>query len=224
MISAIITGAGSSSRFGSNKLLKDLGGKPLIIRTIENFMACDLDEIILTSKREDLATYLNLIDDLGPPMPIHVVVGGDTRVESLMNGLIKSKGDLIITHDGARPLTRPSLIKRTIDEARRTGAVMTALNPTATVKVSGDDMKILRSLPRDETWIAQTPQGFSRKILEKALDQAIAKKYFVPTDDSELVSVLTGTAVSIVEGDPENIKVTFPIDLKVARMMLEEER
>lgn len=212
MRSLVITAAGNSTRFGENKLLLELGGKPIIFRTVEQFSKCkEIDEIIVATRLQDIPYYQELLKDF----PVKVVEGGKERIESLYNGARASKGDIIVSHDGARPLTPLWLIQNLIQAAETYGAAMTAVPPTATIKYADEDLLIQRSLPRATTWIAQTPQGFRRDILLKSLETAIREKYFVATDDSEIVA-MQGYPVKIVPGDHVNMKVTVRSDLAIA--------
>jgi 2-C-methyl-D-erythritol 4-phosphate cytidylyltransferase len=220
MISALITAAGSSSRYGKNKMLESIQGKPLLIRTLERFLACgEIEEIIVTARNSDKKTYEELTGTLDI---VKIVTGGKQRIESLLNALNASSGDILITHDGARPLVTPGLIEELISWVKKTGAAMTAVNPTATVKLTDNQsMKIVGTLPRAKTWIAQTPQGYNRNILKQALEKAVREKYFVPTDDSEIVSRMTSHDIVVVPGDHSNIKVTHRSDIVIANELFE---
>lgn len=212
MRSLVITAAGNSTRFGENKLFLELGGKPIIYRTVEQFAKCqEIEEIIVVTKIQDIPHCQELLQNF----PVKIVEGGAERIQSLYNGVLAAKGDVIITHDGARPLTPLWLIQNLIQAVHLHGAAMTAVPPTATIKHAGEDLMIQRSLPRTTTWIAQTPQGFRRNILLPALEAAIREEYFVATDDSEIVA-MQGFSVKIVPGDYVNIKVTVRSDLAVA--------
>jgi 2-C-methyl-D-erythritol 4-phosphate cytidylyltransferase len=221
MISALITAAGSSTRYGKNKMLEPVQGKPLLIRTLERFLACgEIEEIIVTARSSDKKTYEELTRALDI---VKIVTGGKQRIESLLNALNASSGDILITHDGARPLVTPDLIEELIAWVKKTGAAMTAINPTATVKITDNQsMKITGTLPRAKTWIAQTPQGYNREILRQAMEKAVREKYFVPTDDSEIVSRMTSHDIVVVPGDHSNIKVTHRSDIAIANELFEE--
>ena len=221
MISALITAAGSSTRYGKNKMLEPVQGKPLLIRTLEGFLACaEIEEIIVTARGSDKERYKDLTRKFDI---VKIVGGGKHRIESLLNALYASSGDILITHDGARPLVKPGLIKELISCVKTTGAAMTAVNPTATVKITDHpSMLITGTLPRIKTWIAQTPQGYHRDILKQAMEQAVAEKYFVPTDDSEIVAKMTSHDIMIVPGDHSNIKVTYRSDIVIANELFEE--
>ncbi len=220
MISALITAAGSSTRFGKNKMLAPICGRPLLLRTVQRFLACEeIEEIVVTARAADQPGYETLLADF--PI-VRVVRGGQERVESLLNAIRASRGDILITHDGARPLVTPGLIKKLVTCVRKTGAAMTAVNPTATVKLTrGDSMLIADTLPRANTWIAQTPQGFEREIILRAAEKAVRQRYFVPTDDSEIVAAMTAHPVTIVPGDHANIKVTYRPDIAVANQLFQ---
>jgi 2-C-methyl-D-erythritol 4-phosphate cytidylyltransferase len=220
MISALITAAGSSSRYGKNKMLESIQGKPLLIRTLERFLACgEIEEIIVTARNSDKKTYEELTGTLDI---VKIVTGGKQRIESLLNALNASSGDILITHDGARPLVTPGLIEELISWVKKTGAAMTAVNPTATVKLTDNQsMKIVGTLPRAKTWIAQTPQGYNRNILKQAMEKAVREKYFVPTDDSEIVARMTSHDIVVVPGDHSNIKVTHRSDIVIANELFE---
>lgn len=214
MRSVVITAAGNSTRFGENKLLLEIAGKPVIVRAVEQFAKCrQIDEIIIATRKEDLQIYQELFKTCD--FEVKIVEGGRERIESIYNGAKASKGDIILTHDGARPLTPVWLIDNLIQAVNEYGAAMTAVPPVATIKYAEDDLIIRRSLPRATTWIAQTPQGFRRDILLNSLESAISKKYFVATDDSEIIA-MHGYQVKIVPGDHVNIKVTVKSDLVIA--------
>jgi 2-C-methyl-D-erythritol 4-phosphate cytidylyltransferase len=214
MLSVVIAAAGNSTRFGDNKLLADIAGKPMIIRTVEQFAKCsEVDEIIIVTRGQDIAPYQELFRS--DTLTVKIVEGGKERIESIYNGVKASKGKIILTHDGARPLTPVWLIENLIKAAQEHGAAMTAVPPTSTIKYAEEDLIIQRSLPRNTTWIAQTPQGFRRDILLSALESAIREKYFVATDDSEIIAMY-GHKVKIVAGDYVNMKVTVTSDLVIA--------
>lgn len=220
MISAVITAAGSSERFGGDKLLALLAGKPVLIRTLMQFRKSNkIDEIVVAVKRKDMESYKKIIRKAG--LKVKMVKGGPERVISAYNVAKAAKGDIVITHDGNRPLTPVWLIDKLIEETIKYGAAMTAIPPTATIKYA-EDFIIKESLSRSKTWIAQTPQGFKRALILSAYEKAIKEKFFVKTDDSELVTRL-GEKVRIVPGHPENIKITFLSDLIIAEKLFKND-
>lgn len=221
-VSAIITAAGNGTRIGTHKILMPINGKPVLWHTLSRFKKSHfIDEIVVVAKKEDIRAFEKIAQDL--KISIKIALGGKERIESLLNGIKVSTGTIIITHDGCRPFTPVSLIDEVVQKTKQYGAVMTAINPTATVKV-GNKGHIEYSLPRKETWIAQTPQGFTRSLILSSIENAVKIKYFVPTDDSELVAKFTREKIYIVLGDDINIKITYPKDTYIAEKILEVQK
>lgn len=215
-VSAIITAAGDGSRFGRNKMLAQLAGEPILIRTIRQFQKSKkVDEIIVAAKKKDIKKYEALIKEAG--LKAKVVEGGPERVISAYNGVKVAQGEFVIIHDGVRPLVPVWLIDKLIEATIKYGAAMVAIPATTCVKFV-ENLAVKKSLPRSKTWLGQTPQGFKRKLIIQAYKKTIKEKYFFPSDDCELVMRL-GKKVKIVPGTPTNIKVTFPSDLKVAEQL-----
>lgn len=216
-ISIVIAAAGNSSRFGGNKMIALINEKPVLFYTLRQFQQVKaINEIIVVANNKNIAEYRKIIEKFG--FSAKITLGGSERIISVYNGVKASKGEYIITHDGNRPLTPVWLINKLIEKTIKDKAVMTAILPTATVKYS-DGFIIKKSLARSKTWIAQTPQGFKREIILQALEKAIGDKYFIPTDDSELVTRL-GKRVFIVPGDEINVKITYPKDLLLVKQLL----
>lgn len=219
IISIIITAAGNGTRMGTHKILMPINGNPVLWHTLSRFKKAQaVDEIVVVAKKEDIATFKKIAANL--KVKIKITLGGKERIQSLLNGIKASTGKIIITHDGCRPFTPVKLINGLIQKTKLYGAAMTAINPTATVKY-GEKEYIEKSFSRKNTWIAQTPQGFKRDIILKAVKTAVKNGYFVPTDDSELVIKYTGVKVYIVPGDDINIKITYPKDIYIAEKILE---
>lgn len=218
---AVIVAAGNASRMeGIDKVMAPLDGEPMIKRTVRAFQNCEgIKEIVIVT-REDL---LQKVADLcaGFSKVNAVVVGGKDRAESVNNGLnaLSSKVKLAAVHDGARPLITNAVIDRTIRAAHTYGAAAPAIPVKDTIKVVSGG--IVASTPDRSTLKAiQTPQIFDFDLLRGALKKAAQEKAPI-TDDCSAVE-LTGFRVKIVEGDERNIKVTTPMDLKIAEFLLEE--
>jgi len=216
VISVIITCAGNHSRFGKNKLLADLDGKPIFIRTLLQFSKVKkIDEIIVPVREEYKNKFKKLIE--AEKIKVKLIKGGEERYISAYNGVRISKGKYILIHDGARPLVPVKLIKKIIKEVKQHQAVISAVRPSTCVK-KGNGFYVENCLARSESWLGQTPQAFSREIILKAYKKAIQDKNFNGLDDCELVSSL-GVKVKIINGDKANIKITFPEDLIIARSL-----
>jgi len=218
-VSAIIVAAGRGERFGSPKQLSLLKGKTVLDWSLEKFESHEaVDEIVLVLKEEQEKEKI-----LGHYKKILAVVkGGKERQDSVLNGfkmIDPEKTGIVLVHDGVRPLVSIALISRIIEAAFKKGAAIPALPLEDTVKeVTGKE--ILRTLERQELCRVQTPQGFSYSLLKKALNKAQEEGYY-GTDEASLVE-RTGEKVYVVPGDPVNIKITVPEDLKVAEAFLDD--
>jgi 2-C-methyl-D-erythritol 4-phosphate cytidylyltransferase len=215
-VSVILTCAGNGCRFGHNKLMKSLGGKPVFIRTVEQFYrARGIDEIIIAVRKDEIKKYQKWLNK--EKLPAKLVIGGEQRYISAHHGVKQSKGKNIIVHDGDRPLISIKLIEKLVKEVEKFPAVIPAVaSHTSIKKIKGSFVN--ECLPRAETWLAQTPQAFNKNILLKAYKKAIREKEAVSTDDCELVSRL-GVKIKMIEGEHENIKITIPSDLIIVRQL-----
>ena len=218
---AVIVAAGNASRMGGiDKVMAQLKGEPMIVRTVRTFQNCDAISEIVIVTREDLITA---ISDLckGMEKVKAVVVGGKSRQESVQRGLnaLSNKIKLAAIHDGARPLISWQVIDRTVRAANTYGAAAPAIPVKDTIKVV--EGRAVKYTPDRATLFAvQTPQVFDFDLLRGALKKAEVDGAQV-TDDCSAVELM-GMTVKIVEGDERNIKVTTPMDLKIAEMLLEE--
>lgn len=216
---AVIVAAGTASRMGGiDKVMANLGGKPMICRTVEAFAKNkEIDEIVVVTRQDLISQVQSLCSQFHKVKA--VVVGGNNRVESVQAGLSALSAGIALAaiHDGARPLISESVIVRTIQAAREMGAAAPGVAVKDTIKVSCDGM--IASTPKRDTLRAvQTPQIFTRELLEKALQHSVSAEI---TDDCSAVEQL-GHPVKLVDGDERNIKITTPMDLKIAEMLLEE--
>ena len=218
---AVIVAAGSASRMGGiDKVMAPLGGEPVILRTVRAFQETDAIREIVIVTREDL---IMPVSDLcaGLDKVKAVVVGGGSRQESVWLGLnALSKGmELAAIQDGARPLVTPALIDRTVRAAHSYGAAAPAIPVKDTIKV--EKSGLIESTPDRSTLRAvQTPQVFDFDLLRGALQKARNDGAEV-TDDCSAVERL-GMRIRLVEGEERNLKVTTPLDLKIAELLLEE--
>jgi 2-C-methyl-D-erythritol 4-phosphate cytidylyltransferase len=150
---------------------------------------------------------------------IEIVTGGAQRQDSVYNGLLRlpSECEWVLIHDGVRPFASPGLITAAWQGARKTGASIVAVPATDTVKRAREET-VLETIPRDQIWLVQTPQVFSREIIMAAYGKAMEAGW-TGTDDASFVERL-GVPVSIVHGERSNVKVTTPEDLKWAEWFL----
>ena len=229
---AIIVAGGSGMRFGASvpKQFLELGGKPILMRTIATFDKALSDkrdgffdvnsahEIIVTLPADQMGLWRDLCNRHGFTIPHRVVAGGETRWHSVKNAL-DSLGsaddiDVIAVHDGVRPLASKKLICRTLEAALSTGAAIpvVALNDSVR-QVMGDSS---HALDRSSLRAVQTPQAFDARLLLDAYSQPYQPRF---TDDASVVEQLNRT-VTLVEGEPNNLKVTRPMDLALAEYLL----
>ena len=217
----VIVAAGTASRMGGiDKVMAPLGGEPMIARTVRTFQNCDAISEIVIVTREDLILPMTALTREMPKVKA-VVVGGKSRQESVSLGLnaLSNNVKLAAIQDGARPLITWEVIDRTVRAANTYGAAAPAIPVKDTIKVV--EGRIVKSTPDRSTLFAvQTPQVFDFDLLRAALKKAEAEGAAV-TDDCSAVELM-GMSVKIVEGDERNIKVTTPMDLKIAELLLEE--
>ena len=219
---AVIVAAGSASRMGGiDKVMAPLGGEPMVVRTVRQFQNCDAIREIVIVTRADL---LIPISDLchGFDKVKAVVVGGNSRDESVWQGLnaLSDQVKLVAVQDGARPFADWQLIDRVVRCANSYGAAAPAISVKDTIKIVKGG--IVASTPnRSELQAVQTPQVFDFDLLRGALQKAKADGAAI-TDDCSAVERL-GMSVRIVAGDEKNIKITTPLDLKIAELLLEEQ-
>ena len=218
---AVIVAAGSATRMGGiDKVMADLGGEPMIVRTVRAFQNCEAIASIVIVTREDL---IRPISDLCRDMKkvAAVVAGGKSRQESVHLGLnaLPKGTKLAAVHDGARPLVSWQVIDRVVRAANTYGAAAPASPVKDTIKVVQG--RLVKETPdRSSLMAVQTPQVFDFDLLRGALRKAEEDGAQV-TDDCSAVE-RTGMRIKIVEGDERNLKVTTPMDLKIAELLLEE--
>ncbi len=211
-ISLIVTAAGKGTRFSdaTNKLLLDCEGVPLIIRTLRRLLV-DFSpyEIILTVHRSDLDDMARLMEAYGFSQQILLVVGGETRRESVERGFHALKlCDVVMIHDGARPFISAAVMTRLREAASVSVAVVPGIEIVDTVKRVDDNDTVIETIPRSELRRIQTPQLFPYTQLKRAYEQHLAPD----ATDEAMVMEAMGVPVKVVVGDPQNRKITVPED------------
>ena len=219
---AVIVAAGTASRMGGiDKVMAPLGGEPVILRTVRAFQECDvIREIVIVTRPDLIDPIMNLCQ--GCDKVLAVVCGGSSRPESVENGLsaLSDKVKLVAIQDGARPLVTWQVIDRTVRAAHTYGAAAPAVPVKDTIKEVRGGI-VAKTPDRSALRAVQTPQVFDKALLQGALKKA-AEKNIPITDDCSAVELL-GASVRLVEGDERNLKITTPMDLKIAELLLEEE-
>jgi 2-C-methyl-D-erythritol 4-phosphate cytidylyltransferase len=185
-----------------------VGGKPLYAWSLAALRAApSIDEIVIAAPAGFEA-----------PDGVVAVEGGAERSHSVRNALRASGGDPVLVQDAARPLVTPDLVERCLAALGDGDAVVAAARVSDTIKEAGEGGVVTRTLNRSRLWAVQTPQVFRRAALEAALNQP-DEVLAAATDDASLVEA-AGGRVRVVEAPPDNLKVTTPIDLRVAELLL----
>ncbi len=221
--SAVVVAAGSSTRMGFDKVLTDVGGEPALIRCLRAFQAApSVDEIVVVVREDALGEAARLVKEAGLTKVTKVIRGGETRTRSARLGTleVQRKAKLIAIHDGARPFVTVEVIEDAIAQAAVCGAAAPALPVKDTVKRVGEDGLVCETPDRSTLWAVQTPQVFDGDLIRAALQKALDDGAEL-TDDCAAVERL-GMKVTLIPGDERNIKLTTPVDLAVARTLMEE--
>jgi 2-C-methyl-D-erythritol 4-phosphate cytidylyltransferase len=220
---AIIAAAGWGKRFSQckRKQFQPLGGKPVIVHSIERFEESpSVGEIVLVVS-EDSIEYCReeIVNKFRFKKITKIISGGEERQHSVKRGLslISNETDIVIVHDGVRPFVTVDLIEEAIKAALKSGGAIVAMPAKDTVKESSEGY-IQRTLPRESLWLAQTPQAFRYDILKRAYKMS-EEDGFLGTDESSLVERL-GIRVKLIQGPRMNVKITTEEDLLLAELAL----
>lgn len=209
-----------------NKTFLELEGKPVLWHTVSRLTQVPtISEIVLLVNASDLPHlerhWKTALLELGVD---RILVGGARRQDTVFEGVRNCRAgvdDLVLIHDAVRPFVRVHVVEQVIERAAETGAAIAAIPADSTVKEC-DGERILRTIPRERLWLAQTPQVFRKKLLAQALEYAQREGIGV-TDDAQLLELL-GQRVEVVPGNRANIKITTPDDLELARAMIAGQR
>ena len=218
---AVIVAAGNASRMrGTDKIMAPLNGEPVICHTVRAFQECSFVQHIVIVTRDDLLDAISKICvQQGFTKVSKVISGGSDRTESVLNGLscVPEKTTLVAVHDGARPLVTQKVIDAAVSKAIQTGAAAPAVPVKDTVKIASGSI-VLDTPDRSSLFAVQTPQVFDYDLLRGALNYARDNDISV-TDDCSAVEHI-GMRIHLVEGGEDNIKITTPLDLDIAAMIL----
>lgn len=219
----IIPAAGSGTRLGSEvpKAFVEVSGKPILQRSIECFLGIEgLRQIIIPTAKDYIDRCKELCSDLESEyISFEVIEGGSERQYSIWNALkiLHNSIELVAVHDAARPFLRQDYILRCFEVANEAGAAVLGVPVKDTIKRTDEVGSVEETPNRKYLWQAQTPQVFRKDLILEAYKSASANCY-LGTDDSSLVERI-GAKVKMIEGDSENLKITYPLDLKVAELI-----
>ncbi len=217
---AIIVAGGKGLRMGGElpKQFIPVEGRPVLMRTLDTFHTCDPSiEIILVLPCDHQPYWQELCREYQFAVPHRIADGGATRFHSVQNGLslVDAPESLVAVHDGVRPFVSHEVISRCYAEAEAHGAVVPVIPVVETVRqLVGEGSA---TVDRDAYRLVQTPQTFRATLLRRAYEQPYTDAF---TDDASVVEAL-GSAVSLVDGNRENIKLTTPFDLIVAKALVD---
>ena len=222
---ALIVAGGTGSRMGTDipKQYQALAGKPILMHTLAQFTKSASNPQLIVVIHKDMRDYwLSLCEKHNFTIPHAVVDGGNTRFQSVKNGLQhimdqdQAAESLIAIHDAARPLINPVLIDQSYAEASSNGACIVAMASSNSIRMG--DRHQNKAVDRSHVWSVQTPQTFQLGLLAEAFQQAESPLF---TDDASVVEQL-GHAIHIIPGEQKNIKITFPEDLEIAALLLKK--
>jgi len=221
-VSAVIVAAGKGKRMKSDidKQFIELKGRSIVERTVEKFEKSPvIDEIVLVTGKEHISELESMKEKCGWKKVSSVVCGGKERQHSVYNGLcaLRSNTDYVLIHDGVRPFISTEEIELMAEKAAEKKACVLAARVKDTIKVCGENGKVISTPDRSTLWAMQTPQAFDYKLIKKAYEE-LKDGDFV-TDDAS-VAEKAGIDVFIVEGGYDNIKITTPEDLYIAEAIL----
>ena len=221
MIWAVIVAGGSGSRMQAavRKQYLHLDGLPIVAHTLKAFDRYpELERIVLVVPEKDLGRCrVDIVAPLCLAHDVQLVAGGRRRQESVFNGLtaVGAADGIVMIHDGVRPFVRPALMNACLAGVATTGACIPVIPATDTLKqVDGNGM-VIRTLDRQRICLAQTPQTFALDLIRCA-HQLAGQRGFIATDDASIAE-FAGNRVTVVSGDRDNIKITTPEDLWIAR-------
>ncbi|NLW10355.1 MAG: 2-C-methyl-D-erythritol 2,4-cyclodiphosphate synthase [Firmicutes bacterium] len=233
---AIVAAAGSGRRMGPGrpKLLREIEGKPVLVRTLEALDLPELEAVFLLLHPEEKGQVLPVLENqlrtYGYKHQLVIIDGGERRQDSVLAGLraagrwggwrVPEADRLVLIHDGARPLVGEEVIRRVLAAAARTGAAAAGVPVKDTIKKVGEDGMVLETPDRRRLWAVQTPQVFSWPVIVHAHSKAEAEGLSA-TDDCALVEA-AGHPVQMVMGSYANLKITTPEDLLTASALLKE--
>ncbi len=220
---AVIPAGGSGTRMSASqpKQFLDLAGKPILLHTIAGLLELDnIVQVVIALPVGQIARVRALLRRQAWKVPVKCVRGGPIRQDSVRLAVAQAArhADVILVHDAVRPLCDRATMQRVLDAAWRTGGAIPGLPPTETIQRVSRQGRVLATPPREELSAIQTPQGFHASILRTALERA-RKAGFIGTDESSVVR-WAGHQVSVVPGSPDNVKITHPIDLTIAELIM----
>ena len=215
-VTAIILVAGNSTRYGQgrNKNFEIINKKTVMTYSLEAFLENSyIDNIIIGVKKDEIPIVKKILSKELLNKQVDVVIGGDSRQETVYNCIQKTEADIVIIHDGARPNIKQRYINECIENMKQYKGVTIGVHSKDTIKITDENNIVMQSTKRSNTWIIQTPQCFERKTLLAMHEKYKQEKV---TDDCMLLEK-NDDKVKILEGDYTNIKITTYEDINIIK-------
>lgn len=213
-ITFIITAGGIGKRMGSEipKQFLELNGKPILVHTLENLYAFEpIAQFIITLPEDWIGFWQELIQNYSIQIPHKIINGGKERFHSIQNALQEATGEIIAIHDGVRPFVSHATLNCLIEKTKIHHAAIPVLGIQESLReIIGTNS---RHVNREKYKLVQTPQCFKNELIKRAYDQPYVNNF---TDDASVLEAL-GHKVELVDGNPENIKITSPLDLEIGK-------
>lgn len=232
---AVVLAAGQGRRMRSNiqKQYLELCGYPILYYALETFQRSQIidDIILVVGKGEHVYCEKEIVQKYKFTKVDTIIEGGAERYNSVWNALqviaeddmkVSNENGYVFIHDGARPFVTEEIISRGYEGARRYGAAVVGMPSKDTIKIVDEDHKALETPDRNYVWAVQTPQVFETKLIIDAYAKLMEQEEANVTDDAMVLEQMTGHRVKLVEGSYENIKITTPEDLDVARVFIKK--
>ena len=218
-VAAILLAAGNSNRYGQNrnKNFEIINGKSILSYSLKEFdKNKNIDNIIIAVKQSEISTIKHILEKERLTKNIKIINGGKTRTESVYNCIKNTNSDIVIIHDGARPLIKQEYINKCIENTDEFKGVTIGVKSKDTIKITNENNMVISTTNRNNTWMIQTPQCFDRQTL---LEMHEKYKTAEVTDDCELLEK-DNYEIKIIEGDYTNIKITTYDDFEIVNRLL----
>ena len=217
---AVIVAGGKGLRMGSDipKQFLILNGLPVIMHTIQKFAAFENLQIILVLPASQFDYWKDLVLQYQFNIPIQLVEGGDSRFQSVKNGLdvITDNNSLVAIHDGVRPMIGHDFIELSYIQAAKNGNAILAIKPKDSIRKQ--ELLENHAVNRNNYYLIQTPQTFKTELIKEAYSKAEDDNF---TDDASVLEGVLKHKIFMIQGDENNIKITSPVDLKIASVLIE---
>lgn len=227
-INAIVLSAGKGKRMNTDisKQYLEINGKPIIYYTLKAFAESNVDEIIIVVGKGDVEYVKHdIVEKYDIPKVNSIVEGGEERYDSVINGIKELREDeIVLVHDGARPLIKVEEINKIIEQVKLCGACIAGMPSKDTIKIIDEKGEVVNTPERKNVWQIQTPQAFNVEIVKLAYKKMREANDKTITDDAMVVEKYTDKKIKVIETSYENIKVTTPEDLIFVEKILDSKK